>query len=161
MTGNVAPGELAGAVGRGEPAAMARAITWCEGGGSRAEELLASLPDRRRPIVGITGAPGAGKSTLVNALVRAYRARGQRLAVVAVDPTSPRSGGALLGDRVRLDTPPGDRGVFFRSLASRGGVGGLSDATRSAAGILGAGMACRARSSGPTDLRVRVSGAEW
>src|SRR5206468_1208815 len=94
---------------------------------------------RTAHVVGLTGAPGAGKSTLVNRLVPAYRAAGVTVAVVAVDPSSPLTGGALLGDRVRMDALVGDRGAFFRSLASRGAAGGLSNATRAATRVLSAG----------------------
>ena len=80
-------------------------------------------------VVGVTGSPGVGKSTLVSALVGAYRARGERVGVVAVDPSSPFSGGALLGDRVRMSRHAVDPGVFIRSLATRGQAGGLSRAT--------------------------------
>jgi LAO/AO transport system kinase len=130
--------ELAGLIVAGRPAAIARGITLCEAGGGRAEALLAALPPRTAHVVGLTGSPGTGKSTLVSALVRLHRARGDRVGVVAVDPSSPLSGGALLGDRVRLDGVAGDSGVFFRSLASRGAAGGLSDAARAAAHVLSA-----------------------
>jgi LAO/AO transport system kinase len=89
-------------------------------------------------VVGITGAPGVGKSTLVDALVAATRARGERVAVVAVDPSSPFSGGALLGDRVRMQRHATDPGVFIRSLASRGQTGGLSRSTAAAVAVLDA-----------------------
>lgn len=131
-------GDLAERIVAGVPAAVARGITWCESGGERAEALIDELPSRTAHIVGITGSPGAGKSTLVNALVGAYRAADVNVGIVAVDPTSPISGGALLGDRIRLEVPSGDRGVFFRSLASRGAAGGLSDAARAAAHVLSA-----------------------
>lgn len=123
----------------GVPGAIARGISWCEAGGPRAELLLERLPPRTAHVIGLTGSPGAGKSTLVNRLVQAYRATGVKVAVVAVDPTSPISGGALLGDRVRMDGIAGDQGVFFRSLASRGATGGLSNATRAATQTLSAG----------------------
>src|SRR5262245_58936609 len=80
-------------------------------------------------VVGVTGAPGVGKSTLVDALVAAARGRGERVGVVAVDPSSPFSGGALLGDRVRMQRHATDAGVFIRSLATRGQLGGLSRST--------------------------------
>ncbi len=90
------------------------------------------------PRLGLTGAPGAGKSTLMDALVRAHRARGETVGIVAVDPSSRKSGGALLGDRVRVRSAANDPGVFFRSLAARESLGGLSDATRAATTILAA-----------------------
>jgi LAO/AO transport system kinase len=89
-------------------------------------------------IVGVTGSPGVGKSTLVSALVAAYRARAERVAVVAVDPSSPFSGGALLGDRVRMNRHAVDDGVFIRSLATRGHHGGLSRATSGSVAVLAA-----------------------
>ena len=88
--------------------------------------------------IGVTGPPGAGKSTLVDRLVTALRARGQTVAVVAVDPSSPFTGGALLGDRVRMDRHAEDDGVFVRSLAARGALGGLSEATEAACDVLDA-----------------------
>jgi len=87
-------------------------------------------------VVGITGPPGAGKSTLLSALVRAWRAGGRTVAVLAVDPSSKRSGGALLGDRARIEADPGDRGLFIRSTAAGGRLGGLAPATRAAAQAL-------------------------
>jgi LAO/AO transport system kinase len=89
-------------------------------------------------VVGVTGSPGVGKSTLVSALVAAYRARGERVGVVAVDPSSPFSGGALLGDRVRMSRHAVDPGVFIRSLATRGHQGGLSRATSATVAVLAA-----------------------
>ena len=103
------------------------------------EALRAIYPHGGRAfVVGITGSPGVGKSTLVSALVAAYRARGERVAVVAVDPSSPFSGGALLGDRVRMNRHATDDGVFIRSLATRGHQGGLSRATSAAVAVLDA-----------------------
>jgi LAO/AO transport system kinase len=89
-------------------------------------------------VVGLTGAPGAGKSTLADALIAAFRARGQRVAVVAVDPSSPLSGGALLGDRIRMQRHALDPRVFIRSLASRGGAGGISRSARDVVVVLDA-----------------------
>ncbi len=89
----------------------------------------AGWPQRSARVIGLTGAPGAGKSTTTNALVAALRARGEQVAVLAVDPSSPFSGGALLGDRVRMQGHAMDAGVFIRSMASRGQLGGLSAAT--------------------------------
>jgi GTPase len=89
-------------------------------------------------VVGVTGPPGAGKSTLLSALTRAWRARQRTVAVLAVDPTSKRSGGALLGDRARIDADPDDRGLFVRSTAAGGRLGGLAPATRAAAQALAA-----------------------
>jgi LAO/AO transport system kinase len=108
--------------------ALARTITLIEASDPRAPELLRELRalDRRAAVVGITGAPGAGKSTLTDALINACRARGERVAVLAVDPSSPFSGGAILGDRIRMGRHHADRGVFVRSMATRGALGGLA-----------------------------------
>lgn len=116
----------------GERRALARVLTRIEDG---TEERLRQVVARLHPhtgrahLVGITGSPGVGKSTLTNAMVRTWRDRGQSVAVLAVDPTSPFSGGALLGDRVRMQDHVLDEGVFIRSMASRGHLGGLSWAT--------------------------------
>lgn len=112
----------------GDRRALARAITLVENEGSSATEVLAAIRGHlgRAVTVGFTGPPGAGKSTLVNAFVRVQRARGRTVGVVAVDPSSPVTGGAILGDRIRMTGHSGDRGVFVRSLASRGHLGGLS-----------------------------------
>jgi LAO/AO transport system kinase len=124
----------------GRPAALARAITMVENGRPGFEQLLASVHERlgRAHRIGITGPPGAGKSTLTEALVRAYRSSGRRVAVVAVDPTSPFSGGALLGDRIRMESVALDDGVFIRSMATRGSLGGMAVTTREVCDILDA-----------------------
>lgn len=115
----------------GNRRALARAITSLEDDGPEARDLLAALYPYtgRAHVIGITGAPGTGKSTLASALTRVYRAAGQTVAIVAVDPTSPFSGGALLGDRARMTDLAGDPGVFIRSMATRGSLGGLAHAT--------------------------------
>src|SRR5215472_9519245 len=89
-------------------------------------------------VLGVTGNPGAGKSTLCDRLIEAYRARGERVGVVAVDPTSPYTGGAILGDRIRMARHAGDEGVFIRSLATRGHLGGLSGSARDVVRVLDA-----------------------
>jgi LAO/AO transport system kinase len=105
-----------------------------------AEVAPAALGGREAPghVVGVTGPPGAGKSTLLSALVGTWRARSRSVAVLAVDPSSKRSGGALLGDRARIEVDPRDRGVFIRSMAAGERLGGLAPATRMAAGALAA-----------------------
>lgn len=112
----------------GDRAALARAVTEVENDGPHAAAVLAAAraASHRAMVVGITGAPGAGKSTLVGAYVGELRGRGLTVAVLAVDPSSPLTGGALLGDRIRMSRHAGDGGVFVRSLASRGHLGGLA-----------------------------------
>src|SRR5919205_1052136 len=124
----------------GEPRAVARAISLVEDGAANASELMRGLflHTGRGLVVGITGAPGAGKSTLVDRLAAFYRARGERVGIVAVDPSSPFSGGAILGDRIRMQTLGLDPGVFIRSMATRGNLGGLARATVDAVAILDA-----------------------
>lgn len=128
----------------GERPALARAISVIEGRAPGAAEALARLHPRRldgpgRPhVIGITGPPGAGKSTFVDQLVRAARRSGERVGVVAVDPSSPRSGGAILGDRIRMEAHAGDDGVYLRSLSARGHAGGLSRAATQVVDVLDA-----------------------
>ena len=124
----------------GKKAALARAISVIENHRAGFEELLATWHPRlghaRR--IGVTGPPGAGKSTLTTGLTRAYRAQGLTVGIIAVDPTSPFTGGALLGDRIRMEDVALDPGVYIRSLATRGSLGGLSAATREACDVLDA-----------------------
>ncbi len=124
----------------GERGALARVLSFVDGGGAPARAVAAAVHTRGDGawIVGITGAPGAGKSTLTDRLVAHLRADGTRVAVLAVDPTSPFSGGAILGDRVRMQGHATDDGVFIRSLATRGHLGGLSAAVPAAARVLAA-----------------------
>ena len=118
-------------VHQGERLHLARAITLAESEDPRAAEVLTALypTTGNAHIIGITGAPGSGKSTLVTALAQALRAAHQSVAIVAIDPTSPFTGGAILGDRVRMRALSGDSGVFIRSMATRGSLGGLSKTT--------------------------------
>ena len=124
----------------GKKAALARAISIVENHRAGFEELLATWHPRlghaRR--IGVTGPPGAGKSTLTTGLTRAFRAQGLTVGIIAVDPTSPFTGGALLGDRIRMEDVALDPGVYIRSLATRGSLGGLSAATREACDVLDA-----------------------
>jgi LAO/AO transport system kinase len=124
----------------GDARALARLVSLAENGAPELRPVmkaLAPLTGRAR-VIGLTGAPGVGKSTVTAALVRAYRERGLRVGVLAVDPTSPFSGGALLGDRVRMQDHATDPGVFIRSMASRGHLGGLAAATPQALRVLDA-----------------------
>ena len=113
----------------GEPAALARCISLMESGGAAADRIHRRIATKvgRAAVIGFTGAPGAGKSTLIDAYIAALRARGATVAVAAVDPSSPIFGGAILGDRVRMRRHAEDEGVFIRSVASRGHLGGLSE----------------------------------
>lgn len=125
---------------RGDVRAVARAISLVEDRETAAASVARALfPHAGRAyLVGVTGPPGAGKSTLVDRLAHAYRAAGERVGILAVDPTSPFSGGAILGDRVRMLGHAGDDGVFIRSMATRGHLGGVSRATADAALVLDA-----------------------
>jgi LAO/AO transport system kinase len=132
--------ELVSRAQEGEPRAVARLISMVEDASPRLREVAAALAPHtgRAQVVGLTGSPGVGKSTSTSALVTALRAQGKRVGVLAVDPSSPFSGGALLGDRVRMQDHATDRGVFIRSMATRGHLGGLSWATPQALRVLDA-----------------------
>jgi LAO/AO transport system kinase len=132
--------ELLDEVLAGHAQAAARLISLVEDGDPEGYALLRRLHSRtgRAYVVGVTGPPGAGKSTLVDGLTRLLRARGQTVAVVAVDPTSPFTGGALLGDRIRMQDHATDPGVFIRSMATRGSLGGLAPATADVVRVLDA-----------------------
>lgn len=123
--------ELARRLLQGDRRALARAISYVENRHPRGRSIMEQIYPRtgRAAVIGVTGAPGVGKSTLVASLVKTYGGRGSRVAVAAVDPSSPFTGGALLGDRIRMDGGRRDGDVFFRSIANRGQVGGVSRAT--------------------------------
>ena len=127
--------ELFGSACDGDRAALARLLSLIERGGEEGREVarLAHPLSGRGYLVGLTGAPGAGKSTLTSAVIGLLRANGDEVAVLAIDPSSPFTGGAILGDRVRMQDHATDPGVFIRSMASRGHLGGLSLATPEAA----------------------------
>ena len=131
---------LAERVLAGDPRAVARAISLVEDEAAGAAPLVRELFPKtgRAYLVGVTGPPGAGKSTLVDKLTAAWRAAGRTIGVIAVDPTSPFTGGAILGDRVRMQAHAGDDGVFIRSMATRGHLGGLASTTGDAAVVLDA-----------------------
>ena len=124
----------------GNRRALARLISQVEDDDSLAAQTLAAIFARtgRARVVGVTGSPGTGKSTLVSELAKAYRGAGQTVGIVAVDPTSPFTGGAILGDRIRMRDLAGDSGVFIRSMATRGSLGGLARATADVVQILDA-----------------------
>jgi LAO/AO transport system kinase len=124
----------------GDVRALARAISTVENRGPEASELLKELFPHtgKARVIGLTGSPGAGKSTLVDQLAREYRRQGLTVGIIAVDPTSPYSGGAILGDRIRMQAHYGDPGIFIRSMATRGSLGGLARATAEVATVLDA-----------------------
>jgi LAO/AO transport system kinase len=134
------PEELVTAARGGDPRALARLISLVENESGELRQVMKIVAPLAggATAIGLTGSPGVGKSTVTGALVRAFRAGGQRVGVLAVDPTSPFTGGALLGDRVRMQEHSTDDGVFIRSMASRGHLGGLAWATPQALRILDA-----------------------
>lgn len=123
-----------------QPRALGRAISVVEDGGPLRRELVGEIYPRtgRARVIGITGPPGAGKSTLVDRIAKALRARDLKVAILAVDPTSPFTGGAILGDRIRMQGLYTDPGVFIRSMATRGAMGGLARATHDAVDLVDA-----------------------
>jgi LAO/AO transport system kinase len=124
----------------GDPRTVARAITHVENGDSYAAEMMKAVFPKtgKAVIIGITGSPGAGKSSLVDKLALFYKNKGEKIGIVCVDPSSPFSGGAILGDRIRMATLGLDKNVFIRSMATRGNLGGLSRSTVDAVAILDA-----------------------
>ena len=124
----------------GNPRALARAITAVEERTPEARELLRALfpYSGRARIVGLTGSPGSGKSTLADQLAREYRQRQQSVGIIAIDPTSPFTGGAILGDRIRMQRHHADPGIYIRSMATRGSLGGLAASTADVATVLDA-----------------------
>lgn len=125
---------------KGEPRAVARSISKVENVSEDSSELMKAVFPRtgNALIIGITGAPGAGKSSLVDKLALFYKERGEKVGIICVDPSSPFSGGAILGDRIRMSALGVDKNIFIRSMATRGNLGGLSRATVDAAAILDA-----------------------
>ena len=124
----------------GNPRALARAITAVENRTVESAELLKALFPHtgRARVIGLTGSPGAGKSTLVDQLAREYRKQGKTVGVIAVDPTSPYTGGAILGDRIRMGSHYADPGIYIRSMATRGSLGGLARTTADVTSVLDA-----------------------
>ena len=132
--------ELVAGVLKGNKRAVARAISIIEDGRPEAADLLNALEPHggKAYVIGVTGATGSGKSTLIHKLARAYRLKGHKVGVVAIDPTSPFTGGAFLGDRIRMQDLTLDEGIFIRSMATREGLGGISHAAEGAVKVLDA-----------------------
>ncbi len=135
-----ATGSFVERVRAGDPRALARAISAVEDHSPEALELLKALfpYSGKSLVVGLTGAPGSGKSTLVDQLARQYRQQQKSVGIIAVDPTSPYSGGAILGDRIRMQSHYADQGIYIRSMATRGYLGGLASTTADVATVLDA-----------------------
>lgn len=152
---------VAQAVLDGDRRSLARLISQVENRDPAAEPVLRALYARtgRARVIGIAGPLGVGKSSLVNALIHHLRAAGKKVGVIGIDPSSPFSGGSVLGDRIRIDRDPGDPGLFFRSMASRGYGGGIASATREVARLLDAfGMdfvLVETVGSGQVDVEIR------
>ncbi len=138
MSGYVPSRELVERVAAGEIPAIARMISRAEAGMPEAREALADIYQRagRAHVIGLTGVPGSGKSTMVASLAARLRAAGSKVGIVAIDPSSPYSGGSILGDRIRMTDLGNDPGVFIRSMATRGAMGGMARATMDAVDIL-------------------------
>jgi len=149
------------AIVEGDRLVLARTITAVENGDPSADRVVRSLYGRsgRAPVVGLTGPLGVGKSSLVNALVGRLRSLGQTVGVVGVDPSSPFTGGSVLGDRIRLERRADDTGVYFRSMASRGAAGGVAAATREVSRLLDAAgfdvILVETVGSGQVDVAIR------
>lgn len=133
-------GTLVGKAREGDPRSVGRLITLVENAAPELRDVMAALAPHAGSarLIGLTGSPGVGKSTTTSALLSTYRARGERVGVLAIDPTSPFSGGALLGDRVRMQEHATDPGVYIRSMGTRGNLGGVSWATPQAIRVLDA-----------------------
>ncbi len=134
------PGDIVAALSSGDRRSLARAISHVEDDRSGASEIVAAAYQRggAAHVIGVTGSPGAGKSTLTDQLIRRFRRHARSVGVVAVDPASPFTGGAILGDRIRMQDHVGDPGVFVRSMSSRGHLGGLADSSARVVALLDA-----------------------
>ncbi|HLX84434.1 MAG TPA: methylmalonyl Co-A mutase-associated GTPase MeaB [Terriglobales bacterium] len=137
---NIADQDWIAKLRSGDPRALARAISTVENRATGWSELLKALFPHtgKARVIGLTGAPGAGKSTLVDQLAKHYRKQNQTVGIIAVDPTSPYTGGAILGDRIRMQDHHADPGIYIRSMATRGSLGGLARATADATTVLDA-----------------------
>jgi LAO/AO transport system kinase len=161
MTGAAKLPPAAQAIVRGDRRALARAISQVEDGAPEAAEISKSLYARtgKVPVVGMTGPLGVGKSSLINLLVQRLRALDRTVGIIAVDPSSPYTGGSVLGDRIRFESSASDPGVFFRSMASRGAAGGVAAATREVARLMEAAgfdvILVETVGSGQVDVAIR------